>query len=136
MFADLLNKEEELALVKTMAHFANADGKITSEEMVLLEGAAAKCGVEADDVLKDVAQINLEETLAPVQTDKSRRIVIQELITIGYADGHFFQVEKDAVNNVASILGVDNDTVGRIETWVQEGVDWSKKGYGVIIEGK
>ncbi len=136
MFSDLLNKEEELALVKTMAHFAAADGEIAPGEMALLEAAAGKCGVEAEAVLKDVSQINLEETLAPVQTDKSRRIFIQELITIGYADGHYFHVEKETVNNVASILGVDNETVGRIEDWVREGVDWSKKGYGVIIEGK
>ncbi len=136
MFADLLNTEEELALVKTMAYFANVDGKITSEERALLDGAAAKCGVDAGDVLKDISKINLEETLAPVQTDKSRRIFIQELITIGYADGHYFQVEKDAVNNVASILGVDDEKVDRIDAWVREGVNWSKKGYGIIVEGR
>lgn len=136
MFKDLLNHKEALALVKAMAYFANVDGKITSEELQLLEAAAENVGIEIQAVLKEVSTINLEEILLPVQSSKSKRIFIQELITVGYADGHYFQLEKDAVREVASILGVDNKTVDRIDAWIQEGVNWAGNGYELVIEGK
>jgi uncharacterized tellurite resistance protein B-like protein len=136
MFSDLLSKEEKRALVKTMAYFAHIDGNVTPEEAELLVKAAEKCGMDAKGAWKGIASGGLEQELACLQGDMCKRIVIQELIALGYADGRYFQLEKEAVNRVASILGLDRDTVERIEAWVRQGVEWSRKGYGLIVEGR
>ncbi len=136
MFSDLLSDDEKRALVKTMAYFAHIDGKVTPEEAELLEKAAETSGLDAKEAWKDVASGGIEKELACLRTDKSKRIVIQELIALGYADGRYFQLEKEAVNRVASILGLDRETVERIESWVRQGVEWSGKGYGLIVEGR
>ena len=136
MFSDLLNNEEKRALVKTMAYFAHIDGDITPEEAELLVKAAEKCGMDAKDAWKDIASGSLEQELACLRTDMCKRIVVQELIALGYADGRYFQLEKEAVNRVASILSLDRETVERIESWVRQGVEWSRKGYGLIVDGR
>ncbi len=69
-------------------------------------------------------------------TDRSKRILVQELIAFGYADGGYFHLEKEAVSRVASILGLDRGTVERIEAWVRQGADWSRRGSGLIVEGR
>ncbi len=136
MFSDLLNEEEKRALVKTMAYFAHIDGKVASEEAELLEMAAKKCGMDVGDAWKDVVSSGVEQELACFRTERSKRILVQELIALGYADGRYFHLEKEAVNRVAAMLGLDRDTVERIEAWVRQGSDWSKDGYGLIVEGR
>jgi hypothetical protein len=60
---------------------------------------------------------------------------IREGIQGCYIDGEYHEAEKRMVEQMATILGIDPNTLNKLEQWVQEGMEWLKRGDQLIAVG-
>jgi uncharacterized tellurite resistance protein B-like protein len=131
MFAERLTKEQRQHLYGLMYFIAQADKEITEEEQKFLDLYGHTFGLEC---IECASQINLDESVAAMDTYQAKIITLQELIRLSYADGHFGEEERERVVAIARRLGVsDSVMVKHLERWVRKGLEWLFEGEEMIM---
>lgn len=59
---------------------------------------------------------------------------VQEAIQLAYIDGNYDEKERIMIYSLGERIGLVKDEVKRIEAWVEEGVQWKKRGEILIEE--
>jgi len=136
MFTNVLSKDERLALVKTLAFLAYAGGERAPEDAEFVVTVGRNLGLDVRPILNDVHRLKLEEILPSVGEPRSKRVFLQALVNLGYADGEYCEAERAGIRHIAGQLGIDEKTLLRIEEWVERGVAWTHEGYNLLIKGE
>ena len=135
MFAHTLSEDDRLALVGTLAFLARADGELSGTEQAFIVAVSERLNLDPRKVLASSEARTLKEILEPVTALRAKRIIIQELVNLGHADGDYCDSDKRGIRTVAALLGVDTATVERLETWVDKGIEWTRDGVSLIEGG-
>lgn len=133
MFAHLLSQEERIVLVHLFAHLAACDHALHERELDPISMAAYKLGLDPQSVVQDVECSNLPQLVKPLVSEQAKRIVLEELIHFAYADGAYAPEERTKVQEIAKQLGISAELLTRIETWVEQGMTWTKTGEQLIL---
>jgi uncharacterized tellurite resistance protein B-like protein len=132
-FIYALSREERIALVRTLAYFAHCDKTIHQVEIDPISTIAYDLGLDPQIILAQNGNPDLTLVLKPIQSDQSKRIVIQELVNFAYLDKAYSPEERDAVRNIAEILDLEPTVVTDIEEWVEKGRAWIQEGKQLIL---
>jgi tellurite resistance protein len=133
LFVDNLRPDQQQALFDLAVQLAGADGTFSEEEKRYLNAYMAHFGIEAD--FSRAEQHSLEELAEAFDTPESRVIALQQLIRLGYKDGHFSEEEREKVLALAQKLGLnDPEFILRVERWVRTLFDWFWEGEQMIEE--
>lgn len=113
--SDLKNFEIE-PYFKALIAVMQADGVIDDSEKEFISNQAKILNVNIEQlidnniVLSDIDLMNLSST--------TKKCIIRDCISLAYADDHYAQEEKDKINEIAALAGVDKNDVEKIEKWL------------------
>jgi uncharacterized tellurite resistance protein B-like protein len=136
LFVHLLSKKERTVLVQAFAYLAHLDNTLHQTELDLISTIAHNLGLDPQIIVADVGRLDLADILQPIDNTQSKRILLQELINLAYADGNYSQEERIGIQKAADILGIEPPVLTKIEKWVEKGRAWAQEGVEIILEGK
>ena len=113
MFVQYLSERQQSALLHYAQQMARADGSVADDEQEQLDVLRDQVqpGVEAVDV-------PLDELAALFDDRMSRVAFLLEVVGMGYANDEFDPAESQLANNLVKALGVGDDVLADIKSWV------------------
>ena len=114
MFVQYLSEPQQSALLHYAYEVLRVDSTVDARELNRLDilRAQAKPGVQAEDVaIKDLSAL-FDDRI-------SRLALLFEVIGMGYADEQFDPLESQLINTMAKALGIEEDEVLVIVSWVK-----------------
>lgn len=131
----LQKREDKVAYLKGMVLLAKADGRIEKSEVEYIN--AAVVGMRLDESEKkeiDVMWNDEGECLIEFSDKANAAFFVQEALQLAYIDGNYDEKERIMIYSLGERIGLVKDEVKRIEAWVEEGVQWKKRGEILIEE--
>jgi hypothetical protein len=133
-FAYKLTQIQREALLQLLVQMAGVDYEVSIEEEAFLVAWATDWNLPLD--LTPEEELSESVLLAHFNTFSSKVIVLQEMVKLGYQDGHFGEEERTKVNVLATRLGVAHyDILNDIHKWVRAWYDWHYAGEQ-MLEGE
>ena len=110
-----VDKTEELELLKAAIAVAVADGKLRQSEMGVVEGLAARCGVEQRSLKAMLAAAakgaGAVDSIVFRSKDAARK-AFELLVAQAHIDGEISKEEHDVLRRIAASLGIAGDEFG------------------------
>ena len=124
MFLHELSAEQRRAFLVLARQVIDADRRLSIDEVERLDRLYVESGIEAEhaDAPSGVGDLNLL-----FATERSRVVVLLDLLLVAYADGQLHPREVEAVRGVAAQLGVDAGT------W-EAALDWAGRYHALVEE--
>jgi uncharacterized tellurite resistance protein B-like protein len=112
--------EQDLAIVKGLVSVAWADGRVTAEELEVIEALLDAFGASPSDKAEVKGYAKVERTLADIPiTDLSfvdRRVLLQHAVLLTYIDGEQHEKEKKLIDDLCEKLHIPrSEAVGIIQ---------------------
>ena len=127
---DILKTEEsKLNFLKGIIRVSKCDGILAKEEQMYMNQIAI--GFNFSEASKDILKkcYESDETISVnFDTKREKNFFLMQSIQLSWIDGNYSDEEKIETRKIASELGVEEEKVIKIEAWVQEGVEWNKRG--------
>jgi tellurite resistance protein len=114
MFLTELQTEERKAFLELAALIAKIDGKISIFENSILIKYQKEMGLE-DYKIKS---LEIGEILRVFKTERSKNIVLTELLQLIYSDGVFHDQESETIQFIKSYFGFDSSEYGSFKDWI------------------
>ena len=128
MFTHILSQHERKVLVYAFARLAHIDQELHHDELDRIVIVARNLGLDPQIIIDDVGSLDLNAMLRSIEREQAKRIILQELLNLAYADGTYSQTEHDEIVHVAHTLGIDLSILDKIEDWVAKGRAWIEEG--------
>ena len=124
MFLHDLSPEQRRAFLVLARQVIDADRRLAIQEVERLDRLYVEAGVPAEmaDAPWAVGDLNLL-----FSSNRSRVVVVLDLLLVAYADGKLDPRETQAVRDVAARLGVD------AATW-EDALDWARRYQALLDE--
>ena len=124
MFLHDLSPEQRRAFLVLARQVIDADRRLAIQEVERLDRLYVEAGVPAEmaDAPGGVGDLNL---LFP--SERSRVVVVLELLLVAYSDGKLDPRETQTIRDVAARLGVD------AATW-EDATDWANRYQDLVAE--
>jgi len=122
-FAYKLTQAQREALLQLLVQMAGVDYEVSIEEEAFLVAWATDWNLPLD--LTPESDVNEVALLAHFDGFSSKIVALQEMVKLGYQDGHFGEEERAKVHAFANRLGLTNpDILTDIHKWVRAWHDW------------
>ena len=134
-FAYKLSQAQREALLILLVQMAGVDYEISlEEEAFLIEWAKEwQLTLDLSPELSTDSPVVESELLAQFDTFASKVIALQEMVKLGYQDGHFGDEERLKVHAFANRLGlVNSDVLMGIHKWVRDWHNWHYHGLQML----
>lgn len=131
----IVKPEDRLAFFACLLHVATRQG-FNEDEAVFIRQLSYALGLEETRVgeLQDlvVSTGSLDDALDRVKDARTARLLLQQVVVLGWADGQYDADERQAVRAIAARFGLDADWVASIEAWAEEGLAWQARGRALV----
>ncbi len=129
--------EQKINVCRALAAmFASSDGEVTDEEMAFVGQAALHLGLDEGElrlVQQALAtQLDYNELVATVDEPELRKFLFRRVVAATFTDEHLSETEHQLVNDTASAFGWDIGAVDDYVKWMQEGIDWERRGEEIL----
>lgn len=134
MFTHILSPEERKVLVHAFAYLAHIDQELHRDELDRIVLVARNLGLDPKIIVDDVGTIDLHAMLRTVEREQAKRIMLQELLNLAYADGAYTEQEHAGIVEIARTMGVTASVLNTIEDWVAKGRAWIREGDRLFLQ--
>jgi uncharacterized tellurite resistance protein B-like protein len=128
MFTHILSQHDRKVLVHAFAYLAHVDQELHQEELDRIVVVARNLGLDPQIIIDDVGSIDLDAMLREVESEQAKRVILQELLNLAYADGNYSEEEREGIVHIAQTFGVKLSILDKIEDWVAKGRAWVQEG--------
>ncbi len=118
MFLNFFSNEEKSAFWNLANEMIAKDGKITEEELDLLDTYKLELG--EFEKLSFSQKIVVEDVFKSTQKQK---ILLLELLGLALADNDFDEAEKKMISDLAEKFRIKNETVDKLISWINKQKD-------------
>ncbi|MGG5254107.1 hypothetical protein ACQYAD_11490 [Neobacillus sp. SM06] len=122
MFLAELKREEREAFLELASLIAFVDGNVSIFENSIIEKYQREMELE-DYKIEGLA---LEDILNRFTTERSKNIVLTEILQLIYADGVFHDSEKESIRLIKTHFGFDPNEFGSFKEWIVKIKELSK----------
>lgn len=140
MLPDTLHKlpqAERFAYAKVLAYMSRVDNELTIEEMAMFEqrmGTALLSPGQRKEVRVSLkSPPPLSESLSGLSSEGGR-LAFRDAVMMSAADGTVDDDEMEALEELASLLGLADDSIKRMLGWVRDGYNWMQAGFELLNE--
>lgn len=116
MFLTELQLEEKIAFLELASLIAKIDGNISVFENSILRKYQKEAGIE-DFSPKRLA---IEEILKEFKTERSKNIVLTEILQLIFSDGVFHDQERESIQLIKTYFGFDPNEYRNFKDWVNK----------------
>lgn len=116
MFLAELPPEEKEAFLELATLISAIDGKVSVYENSVLKKFQKESGLER----YQVKGLEIEDILDTFTSERSKNIVLTELLRLIYSDGVFHEHESESVQIIKKHFGFDSNAFGSYKDWVDK----------------
>jgi tellurite resistance protein len=116
LFLAELQREEQIAFLELAAMISKIDGNLSIFESSILNKYQKEMGLE-DYKTEGLA---IEDVLPVFKNERSKKIVLAEILQLIYADGVFHEQEKESVRLIEKHFGFDPSDFGGFKAWIDK----------------
>lgn len=116
MFLAELNLEEKEAYLELAALIANIDGNKSIFENSILAEYKKEMGIE-DYIIRGLA---IEEIAKVFKNDRSKHIVLTEILRLVYSDGVFHNQERESIRIIKKHFGFNENEYESFKDWIEK----------------
>lgn len=127
MFIELLTEEEQKIFLKLALELEKVSEERCERTKEKLNAFVSRIVKESEG---DVEELNID--LARLERPLAKKIVLLELISVGYASGNYCDKERAYLRDVAGKIGVDSEKLEQIEDWVQGFISHIGSGASIV----
>jgi len=98
MFLNRLMKEEKIAFLELAHHIARSDNDFSEDQKSIISKYCMEMQIE--DINYNENSFDIYETLEKIQSKRSRKIVILEVMALIYADNFLHEEERKVLEKV------------------------------------
>lgn len=130
----LTTNDAKVNFLKGLIRLAKADGIMDDNEVVFYQQAVNAMGLDAQDCDKINAlwEKNSCEIDISFQTNREKMFFFVQAIQLCWIDGSYTQKEKEEIYKIASELQISVTAIEKVEIWVNEGMEWNKRGDSLL----
>ncbi|KAB3534501.1 TerB family tellurite resistance protein [Alkaliphilus pronyensis] len=131
MFVNTLTKNEKKAFLEIAHIIAKSNGYVDEKEQALLDQYAHEMYIIDEDVYQ-LQNISLEEVLANIESEQSKRVIFLESIALAFADGIYHEEQRNIIKQIKDTFGFSDEIYKEYKQWV---IDISKlyvKGFNLV----
>lgn len=115
MFLMQLDNIQKFAFLQIAHYLAHTDGEYDNIEEELITEYCIEMGI--DDMVYNEEEFNLEQTLALFKSEKSRKILLLELMILIHVDDRFNYFEQNFVKDAAALFGFSDSQIRQASSW-------------------
>lgn len=129
----LQTKEGRISFLKGLIRLANADGIVDESEFAFYRQAAIALELGEEEILalEKVKSEGQEITLA-FETDREKMFFLIQAVQLCWVDNNYSDAEQEELRNICREITITEKALKAVETWVQEGVEWNKRGEALL----
>ncbi|MEH7419019.1 hypothetical protein V7266_27700 [Neobacillus drentensis] len=116
MFLEELQPEEKIAFLELAVIIASIDGNLSIFETSILNKYQKELGLED----YEPAGMNLDDILNSFKSERSKNIVMTELLQLIYSDGVFHEQEGEFVRLIKEHFGFESNEFGSFKDWIDK----------------
>lgn len=116
MFLAELETGEREAFLELASFIAIIDGNLSIYESSILEKYKQELGLEN----YCVKGLPLKTILGQFKDERSKHIVLTEILQLIYADGVYHSKEKESVRQIKDYFGFNQDEYGNMKDWISK----------------
>lgn len=131
-----MSQAEEVAIIRTLAIVASADGKFVPEEEALLIKVAKQIGIDVAEALEGSESLSLEQIVSPVATPLARRSLLLEAVRMAYCDGTLNEQESKVIKAVTNLFEINTSTLEAIDDWARKDEEIQRLGMDIVKNGR
>jgi hypothetical protein len=129
--------EDRTSFLLVLAALVRSDSVVAVIERAAIERTMSVWGTSADAAervrsVMDGAVPALPLDLTTFQHQRTRLLLIQELVVLAHLDGRYGSEERAFVGDACRHFGVSDGRREQIEDWVLEGVLWMRRGEDLL----
>jgi uncharacterized tellurite resistance protein B-like protein len=114
LFLAELQPEEKMAFLELAALISEIDGQLSIYEQPILNRYEKEMGVEDYDI-KGLA---IDDILKYFKTERSKNIVLTEILQLIFSDGVFHDQERESVRLIKKHFGFDSSEFSDFKDWI------------------
>ncbi len=116
MFLAELQPEEKEAFLELASLIASIDGKLSIYESSIIEKYQKEMRFE-NYAIKGLV---LEDILKRFKSERSKNIVLTEILQLIFSDGVFQEQERESVRLIKTYFGFDPNEYGSFKEWIMK----------------
>lgn len=127
------NDDDKVMYLKGLIRLAKADGHVSAEEEDFFYNAAIGLGLQSDmatylkALLKDNS-IKAKDISISFDSKKKVLFFIRDAVQLCFMDGEYSQEERNEIKSIGTEADILNETITKIEEWVERGSNWRIEG--------
>ena len=126
MFLHELSTDQRVAFLVLARQVIDADRRLAMQELERLDRLYIEAGIPAETAASATSVADLEGVFP---TERSRVVVVLDLLLVGYADGALHPAEETSIRQIAARLGLDAGV------W-EHALDWARRHQHLIREAE
>ena len=126
MFLHELSHAQREAFLILARQVIDADHRLAIQEVERLDRLYSEAGMDPETADAALAVDDLQSVFT---SERSRVVVILDLLLVGYADGSLHDSEADAVRQIGARLGLDAGV------W-EHALDWARRHHQLVREAE
>ena len=111
-----LESREKFSFIQLANYIARIDGNYGDREEEILREYCTEMGIENDDSF-DSESFCLDEILNDFKSNKSKRIILLELMILIHIDNNFHDKEKALIKEISNKFGFELSDVDDYSQW-------------------
>ncbi|MCQ6279635.1 hypothetical protein [Bacillus sp. EB600] len=116
MFLAELQPEEKVAFLELASLIASIDGKLSIYESFIIEKYQKEMRLEN----YAIKGLDLEDILKRFKSERTKNIVLTEILQLIFSDGVFQEQERESVRLIKTYFGFDPKEYGSFKEWIMK----------------
>ena len=133
LFANELDENAKKSLVALMVKMSLVDG-IVEAETTLINQMASSLNLDVAEIYQFSNNSTINELCQAFTDRRSQVCLVIDLVNIACVDDDYTTSERAQIKEVCEYIGLSDSLFSDIETWVESGITWKKKGLELFGE--
>jgi len=130
MFLNRLSKKEKSAFLELAYHIALSDNDFSETQKIIIDKYCME--MQIDDVKYNEDSFDIYETLEKIQSQRSRKIVILEVMALIYSDNFLHEEERKVLEKVLEEFGLSYNIAIVYTEWAKTMLSLYTQGNALI----
>ena len=130
---ELKSQEAKINFLKGLIRISKIDGKVDNSEWSFFLQAGNAMGLDGGDLAQLQSCWNTSEPIQVTFSEASEKaFFFIQAIQLCWIDNSYDESERKEIRKLAFELHFSEASIEKIEQWVQEGIEWNKKGDSLL----
>ena len=121
----LKTRNAKVNFLKGLIRVSMSDGVVPDVEKEFYRKSAYGLGLD-DEAVAEIENSDYKEIV--FETTEEKMFFFIQAIQLSWIDNGYCEAERNEIRKLADELEISAESIEKVEKWVEEGMEWNKKG--------